>query len=133
METQTQSGNQPGSQARAGTQADADMPVIADTDTGNGVAHPQVFGAGSTAFTTYYTWLANGVHQQVRFTNARVTPNSKVYVNISEYGANAQSRFIGAARMGVYNIAPYQGGFLAWVEISWNSPLKIRFDVLVDP
>jgi hypothetical protein len=56
-----------------------------------------------------------------------------VYVNISEYAANPQARFIGAARMAVYNIAPYNGGFLAWVEISWGNPLKIRFDVLVDP
>ena len=44
-----------------------------------------------------------------------------------------QERFIGAARMAVYNIAPYDGGFRAWVDISWNSPLNIRFDVLIDP
>lgn len=132
METQTQHG----SEARSGAEsrgADEDMPVLADMEATDGAAQPKVFGTGSTAFTTYYTWLANGVHQQVRFVNARVNANSRVYVNISEYGANAQSRFIGAARMAVYNIAPYQGGFLAWVEISWNSPLKIRFDVLVDP
>lgn len=128
MDTQTHHG----SAARSGA-AEANMPVMADMEAGDGVAQPQVFGAGSTAFSTYYTWQASGVHQQVRFANARITPGSRVFVNISEYGANAQSRFIGAARMAVYNIAPYQGGFLAWVEISWNNPLKIRFDVLVDP
>ena len=41
--------------------------------------------------------------------------------------------FIGSARMAVYNIAPYNGGFRAWVDISWGSPLNVRFDVLVDP
>jgi hypothetical protein len=43
------------------------------------------------------------------------------------------NRFIGAARMAVYNVAPFDGGFFAWVEISWNAPLFVRFDVLVDP
>jgi hypothetical protein len=118
-----QAGQMPGS---------ADMPVQAES-TQNGTAKPNVFGSGSTAFSTFYTWRANGVHQQVRFTNANVNPNSRVLVNISEYGGTPQGRFIGAARMAVYNIAPYQGGFLAWVEIDWQSPLLIRFDVVVDP
>ncbi len=85
------------------------------------------------SFTTYYIWRANGVQPNVNFTQASVNANSRVFVNISEYGANAQERFIGAARMAVYNIAPYNGGFRAWVDISWNSPLNIRFDVLIDP
>ncbi|MGK5080930.1 hypothetical protein [Janthinobacterium sp. HLX7-2] len=85
------------------------------------------------AFTTYYTWRANGVHTSVNFINAKVKANSRVLLNISEYSANAQDRFIGAARMAVYNIAPYNGGFRAWVDISWGSPLNIRFDVFVDP
>ena len=98
-------------------------------------------GAGAAAganlsaasFTTYYTWTANGVIHPVNFVNANVKANSRVFVNISEYSTDAQHRFIGAARMAVYNIAPYDGGFLAWVEISWGSPLHVRFDVFVDP
>jgi hypothetical protein len=35
--------------------------------------------------------------------------------------------------MAVYNVAPYNGGFHAWVEVSWSNPLNARFDVLVDP
>lgn len=92
-----------------------------------------VFGPGATAFSTFYTWRANGVFRNVRFTNSRVNANSRVMVNISEFSTDAQHRFIGAARMGVYNIAPFNGGFFAWVEISWGSPLNVRFDVLVDP
>lgn len=92
-----------------------------------------VFGSGSTAFTTFYTWRANGVFRNVRFAAPGVNANSRVFLNISEFGANPQQRFIGSARMAVYNIAPGNGEFFAWVEISWNSPLNIRFDVLVDP
>jgi hypothetical protein len=87
----------------------------------------------AASFTTYYTWTANGVHPKVPFANANVKANSRVFVNISEYSTDAQHRFIGAARMAVYNIAPYDGGFLAWVDISWGSPLHVRFDVFVDP
>ncbi len=85
------------------------------------------------AYTEYYTWRANGVFHNVQFNDARVNANSRVLVNISEFSTDAQHRFIGAARMAVYNIAPFNGGFFAWVEISWGSPLNIRFDVFVDP
>ena len=96
-------------------------------------AAAQDLNLSAAAFTTYYTWTANGVHPSVNFVNANVKANSRVLLNISEYGANAQDRFIGAARMAVYNIAPYNGGFRAWVDISLGSPLKVRFDVFVDP
>jgi len=129
METKSQQRSETGSAQLSGA---SDMPVMAES-TQNGTAKPHVFGSGSTAFSTYYTWRANGVHQQVRFANANVNANSRVLVNISEYNGTAQGRFIGAARMAVYNIAPYQGGFLAWVEIDWQNPLPIRFDVVVDP
>ena len=109
-----------------------DMPQEGQTaqDAGGQEATANLSGS---SFTTYFIWRANGVHANVNFTQARVRANSRVFLNISEYGANAQNRFIGAARMAVYNIAPYDGGFRAWVDISWNSPLNIRFDVLVDP
>ncbi|OYO30118.1 hypothetical protein [Janthinobacterium sp. PC23-8] len=110
-----------------------DMPQegqLAGQDASGQEATASLSGA---SFTTYYIWRANGVQPNVNFTQASVNANSRVFVNISEYGANAQERFIGAARMAVYNIAPYNGGFRAWVDISWNSPLNIRFDVLIDP
>ena len=109
-----------------------DMPQEGQTaqNAGDQEATANLSGA---SFTTYYIWRANGVHPNVNFTQASVRANSRVFMNISEYGANPQERFIGAARMAVYNIAPYDGGFRAWVDISWNSPLNIRFDVFVDP
>jgi hypothetical protein len=96
-------------------------------------AGEQSLELSSAAFTTAYTWRANGVHRAVRFDHGGVFANSRVLLNISEFSTDAQHRFIGAARMAVYNIAPFNGGFFAWVEISWSSPLNIRFDVFVDP
>jgi len=111
---------------------ETDAPMEQEGKSAKGAA-AQDLNLSAAAFTTYYTWTANGVHPSVNFVNANVKANSRVLLNISEYGANAQDRFIGAARMAVYNIAPYNGGFRAWVDISWGSPLKVRFDVFVDP
>lgn len=113
----------------------SEMPVEHELapKSGKGDVGAAIFGPGATAFSTFYTWRANGVFRNVRFTNSRVNANSRVHVNISEFSTDAQHRFIGAARMGVYNIAPFNGGFNAWVEISWGSPLNVRFDVVVDP
>ncbi len=109
-----------------------DLPVQQESKTAKGTAAKDLNLSGN-AFTTYYTWRANGVFHAVNFVNGSVNANSRVFLNISEYSTDPQHRFIGAARMAVYNIAPYNGGFLAWVEISWGSPLNIRFDVFVDP
>ncbi|HEX6430486.1 MAG TPA: hypothetical protein VF008_22495 [Niastella sp.] len=88
----------------------------------------------ASSFTTFYTWRANGVHRNVRFNHPAVNANSRVFLSISEYGADPRTtRFIGAAKMEVLNVAPFNGGFFAWVEISWGAPLNVRFDVLVDP
>jgi len=87
----------------------------------------------AAAFTTFFTWTANGVHPNVNFALSSIRANSRVLVNISEFSGTATNRFIGGAKMAVYNIAPYNGGFKAWVEISWGSPLTVRFDVFVDP
>ena len=110
----------------------SDLPVLGKAGEG-AAAKPQDVALSGAAFSEFYTWRANGVFQAVRFNDARITANSRVFVNISEFSTDAQHRFIGAARMAVYNIAPFNGGFFAWVEISWGSPLNIRFDVFVDP
>jgi hypothetical protein len=89
---------------------------------------------GSGSFTKYWTWRANGVHRKVAFYDKSINGNSRVFVSISEFDSNAEvNRFVGDARMAVYNVSPFNGGFLAWVEVAWNSPLNLRFDVLVDP
>ena len=89
---------------------------------------------GPDSFTTYFTWAASGTHPRVPFHHSGINKNSRVFVSISEFSSDAQTnRFIGDARMAVYNVAPFDGGFLAWVEISFNHQRPVRFDVLVDP
>ena len=96
------------------------------------VATPAALGTGS--FTTFWTWRGNGVVKNLNFTHPAINANSRVFVSISEFNSDARiNRFIGDAKMGVYNVAPYNGGFFAWVEVSWNTALNARFDVLVDP
>jgi hypothetical protein len=97
-------------------------------------AHDPSAELSANSFTTFYTWRANGVFRNVRFNHPAVNANSRVFMSISEFDSDARiNRFIGAARMDVHNIAPFNGGFFAWVEINWSTPLNIRFDVLVDP
>jgi hypothetical protein len=95
-------------------------------------ARPRALGLGS--FTTYFTWRGNGVVPALRFNHGSINANSRVFVSISEYFTDAAiNRFIHSAPMRVNNVAPFNGGFFAWVEVGWDSPLTIRFDVLVDP
>lgn len=97
-------------------------------------AAEQAVGLSSGAYTTSWTWRANGVFKKVPFPSAGINANSRVVASICEYGSDPRTtRFIGDARMHIYNIAPYNGGFYAWVEISWNSPLNVRIDAFVDP
>ena len=94
--------------------------------------HAESLGAGS--FTTFYTWRGNGVIKALRFTHGAINANSRVFVSISEFNSDARiNRFIGDARMCVANVAPFNGGFFARVEVGWDFPLNARFDVLVDP
>lgn len=88
---------------------------------------------GSNSFTSFWTWRGNGSHV-LNFTHGGINANSRVFVSLSEFNSDAaQNRFVGAARMQVANVAPYNGGFFAWVDVAWDNALNVRFDVLVDP
>lgn len=84
------------------------------------------------AFTTAFILRARGLFR-VNMFDARITNNSRVLVAISEFGATPQSRFIGSARMVVYNIAPFNGGVQALCDVFWSSDLNIRLDIFGDP
>lgn len=82
---------------------------------------------------TFYTWRGFG-SVQLNIPNSRIHPNSIVHVAISEYRTDPRTtRFIGAARMGVYNVSPYEGGVKIWADINWNNPINICFDLLINP
>ncbi|MEV8389655.1 MULTISPECIES: hypothetical protein [unclassified Streptomyces] len=59
-----------------------------------------------------------------------INPNSTVIVTASEVDANGV-RFIGAAPVTVTGIAPGSGIVTVKINIAWNSPLRIRTDVVV--
>ena len=110
-----------------------EMPKLgAESENAAGKLHAGVLGSGS--FTTFWTWRGHGVVRALRFSHASIKANSRVFVSISEFDSDAAvNRFIGDAKMTVSNVAPFNGGFLAWVEVSFNTALNVRFDVLVDP
>lgn len=87
--------------------------------------------AGS--FSTYYTWRGSGT-VRLNCGNAGINSNSRVFVSISEYNTDPRlNRFMGDATMSVYNVSPYNGGFIARLNVNWSGPLNVRIDVLVDP
>ena len=88
---------------------------------------------GTGSFTTFYTFRGNGIFPALRFDHGSINPNSRVFVTASEYSTDPTNRFIGQAQIVISNVAPFNGGFLAWVNVAWGSPINVRFDVLVDP
>jgi hypothetical protein len=75
----------------------------------------------------------NGV-QVLPFNHNAIRANSRVFVSVSEFQSDAAlNRFVGDATIAVYNVAPFNGGFVARLQVSWDSPLNVRVDVLVDP
>ena len=63
---------------------------------------------------------------------AGIRATSKVFVSISEYQTDSRiDRFVGAARISINNVSPYEGGITVWADINWASPINIVFDMLV--
>ncbi len=82
-------------------------------------------------YSSYFIWRGNGT-AQINIADPRIRAGSTVLAAISEYRDNPRtSRFIGSARMAVYNIAPYAGGVRLWIEVSWGSPLPTVIDLLI--
>lgn len=93
-----------------------------------GMVYPRTSGMWST----YYTLRGNGT-VRLNVTNPKIRSNTSVYASISEYSTNPrQTRFVGAAKMRVYNISPYDGGCFIWADISWASPLNTVIDIVAN-
>lgn len=58
-------------------------------------------------------------------TSSAFTPGTRVVASIVEID-NAGIPLIGAARMTIHNVRPYQGGVQVWANIEWNSNLRVR-------
>ena len=91
-----------------------------------------VYPKTSGMWSTYYTLRGNGT-VRLNVTNPKIHSGTSVYAAISEYSSNPrQTRFVGAAKMRVFNISPYEGGVFIWAEISWASPLNTVIDIVAN-
>jgi S1-C subfamily serine protease len=87
-----------------------------------------------TSYSDYCAYHFSGSGVIINCSDARINANSRVVASISEYATNPSlDRFIGAARMTVHNVRPYDGGFNAWVDVEWDYPLNVRGDFFVEP
>ncbi|NDU72062.1 hypothetical protein GWI34_05400 [Actinomadura sp. DSM 109109] len=62
-------------------------------------------------------------------TSNQFTAGTRVVASIVEID-NAGVPFIGAARMAIHNVRPYQGGVQVWANIEWNTNLRVRVSYL---
>ena len=60
-----------------------------------------------------------------------VTPSSCVMVSAAEYNRNANSTFIGSARITVCNVSPGSGYVDVWVNVDWGSDLAVQVVLLL--
>ena len=82
----------------------------------------------------FLVWKGNGIIR-LNVNLPIVNAGSTVLVSLSEFADvnnPAGSRFIGAARFAIYNIAPREGGVEIWAEVSWANPINIYFSFLVN-
>ncbi len=102
---------------------------IIETKKSSAVGAPLGLDTGWSA-----TWRGCGViHLNINCPT--IHAGSTVLVSLSEYSNTsnpAGSRFIGAARFAIYNIAPREGGVNIWAEVSWPNPINIFFGLLVN-
>lgn len=120
--------------AASDVQAGSNMPVKMEQGKPGEQAKPKNGAELSPgAFSTFFTYRGYGV-VNLNCGNANIHANSRVVAAISEYNTDPQqNRFVGAATMQVYNVAPYNGGVVIRLNIGWNSPLNARIDVMVEP
>ena len=86
------------------------------------------------SYSAYCAYHYNGSGVIINCSDRRINANSRVVASISEYSTDPRlNRFIGAARMTVHNLSPYNGGFRAWTDVEWPWPLNVRVDFFVEP
>lgn len=83
---------------------------------------------------TYYRHDWGNLHGQwiLNLNWGAINCNSLVFVSASEFsGGDQQCDFIGAARYTVHNVSPHNGQVSVWLEVEWNSDIRVHLDYLV--
>lgn len=83
------------------------------------------------ATTSYRMFLWHRIGRcHENFRAPEITPNSMVYISVSEATAN-EVRFVGAANITVHNISPSSGRVDFVVTVDWHAPIHIMTDILI--
>jgi hypothetical protein len=94
---------------------------------GTGVKPSDLSGTG---FTYRHDWGDRNHGQRLTLNWNVITPNSRVFVAIGE-GAAGGGKFLGNAKYTLFNVAPANGSVGIWLDIDWNSPIRLSVDYLV--
>jgi hypothetical protein len=97
-----------------------------------GAASPEPELSG-TGFTYRHDWGVRRGQWKLRLNWGDVGPRSQVFVSIGEGTGSGpdDGKFIGGARYTLHNVAPRAGGADIWVNIEWNSNIRLYVDYLV--
>jgi hypothetical protein len=83
-----------------------------------------------TGFSYRHDWGDKNGQWKLNLNWGAIRANSRVFVAIAE-GAPGGGKFLGSARYTLHNVAPSNGGVSIWVNIEWNSPIRLYVDYLV--
>lgn len=97
---------------------------------GGGAAARDIAGSG---FTYRHDWGNRRGGHRLLLNLGGVTPRSRVFVSIAEGAAGGPDagKFVGNAKFTLSNVAPRAGGVDIWVDIGWDSDIRIYVDYLV--
>ncbi|WP_245613226.1 hypothetical protein [Skermanella stibiiresistens] len=96
-------------------------------EAGTGVRPADLSGTG---FTYRHDWGDRNHGQRLTLNWGAITANSRVFVSIGE-GAPGGGKFLGSAKYTLFNVAPANGSVGIWLDIDWNSPIRLSVDYLV--
>ena len=94
----------------------------------DGVQAANLFGTG---WTYRHDWGNRKGPWKLTLNSASINCNSRVFVSASEFGGGEQCAFTGSARYTVHNVSPTNGSVTVWVNIEWDSPIRLRLDYLI--
>jgi hypothetical protein len=94
---------------------------------GTGVRPSDLSGTG---FTYRHDWGDRNHGQRLTLNWNVITNESRVFVAIGEGGAGGGKHF-GSAKYTLFNVVPTNGSVGIWLDIDWNSPIRLSVDYLV--
>jgi hypothetical protein len=85
-------------------------------------------GLAGTGFTYRHDWGNKHGQWKLNLNWGAINCNSRVFVSASEFSGGNQCDFMGAARYTVHNVSPQNGVVSVWLEIAWDSDIRVHLD-----